>query len=124
MTGPWRNRLETLEISHQDQVWVADITYVRLKRHFVYLALLMNVFTRIIKAWQLSQHFDPSLTLKPLQEAFCHSVPEIHHSDQGAQYLSNVYIATLQAQGVEISVAHRGGFPRENGYAERLIRQH
>ncbi len=118
---PWRNLLETLEVSHEDQVWVADITYVRLNRHFVYLALLMDVFTRIIKAWHLSQHLNQSLTLKPLKEAFCHSVCEIHHSDQGAQYLSNAYIATLQAQDVEISVAHRGR-PWENGYAERLIR--
>ena len=113
--------LETLEISHQDQVWVADITYVRLNGRFIYLCLLMDVFTRMIKAWHLSQHLNQSLTLKPLQEAFCHSVPEIHHSDQGAQYLSKAYIATLQAHGVEISVAQRGR-PWENGYAERLIR--
>ena len=51
---PWCNRLEDLEISHQDQVWVADITYVRLNRRFVYVALLMDVFTRVIRAWQLS----------------------------------------------------------------------
>ena len=63
-----------------------------------------------------------SLTLKPLQEAFCHSVCEIHHSDQDVQYLSKAYIATLQAHGVQVFVAHRGGFPWENGYAERLIR--
>ncbi len=118
---PWSNRLETLEVSHQDQVWVADITYVRLNGRFIYLCLLMDVFTRIIKAWQISQHLNQSLTLKPLKEAFCHSVPEIHHSDQGVQYLSKTYIATLQAHGVEISVARRGR-PWENGYAERLIR--
>ncbi|RKU18786.1 IS3 family transposase, partial [Candidatus Poribacteria bacterium] len=118
---PWRNLLETLEVSHQDQVWVADITYVRLKGRFIYLCLLMDVFTRMIKAWQISQHLTQSLTLKPLKEALCHSVPEIHHSDQGVQYLSKTYIATLQAHGVEISVARRGR-PWENGYAERLIR--
>ena len=118
---PWSNLLETLEISHQDQVWVADITYVRLKGRFVSVALLMDVFTRMIKAWQISQHLGQSLTLKPLEEAFCHSVPEIHHSDQGVQYLSKAYITTLQEHGVEISIAHRGR-PWENGYAERLIR--
>ena len=118
---PWSNRLETLEVSHEDQVWVADITYVRLKGRFIYVALLMDVFTRIIKAWQIRQHLGQSLTLKPLKEAFCHSVPEIHHSDQGVQYLSNAYITTLEEHGVEISVAHRGR-PWENGYAERLIR--
>ena len=53
---------------------MADITYVRLKRRFVYVSLLMDVFTRMIRAWQLSQHLNQSLTLKPLKEAFCHSV--------------------------------------------------
>ena len=52
---PWSNLLEDLEISHQDQVWVADITYVRLNRRFVYVALLMDVFTRMIRAWHLSR---------------------------------------------------------------------
>ena len=118
---PWRNLLEDLEISHQDQVWVADITYIRLKGRFIYLSLLMDVFTRVIRAWQLSQHLNQSLTLKPLKEALCDSVPEIHHSDQGVQYLSKAYVTTLQDHGVMISVAHRGR-PWENGYAERLIR--
>ena len=118
---PWHNRLETLEVSRQDQVWVADITYVRLKGRFIYVCLLMDVFTRMIRAWQISQHLNQSLTLKPLKETFCHSVPEIHHSDQGVQYLSRAYITTLEEHGVEISVAQRGR-PWENGYAERLIR--
>ena len=101
---------------------MADIIYIRLKGRFIYLCLLMDVFTRMIRAWKpISQHLNPSLTLKPLEEAFCHSVPEIHHSDQGTQYLSKVYVSTLEAHGVEISVAHRGR-PWENGYAERLIR--
>lgn len=65
---PWSNLLETLEISRQDQVWVSDITYVRLKGRFIYLCLLMDVFTRMIRAWQLSQHLNQSLTLKPLKE--------------------------------------------------------
>ena len=63
-----------------------------------------------------------SLTLKPLKEPLHQSgSPEIHYSDQGVQYLSKAYIATLQAHGVEISVV-RSGCPWENGYAERLIR--
>ena len=56
---PWSNLLENLEVSHQDQVWVADITYVRLKGRFIYVCLLMDVFTRIIKAWQISQPLEP-----------------------------------------------------------------
>ena len=88
---PWRNLLETLEVSRQDQVWVADITYVRFNGRFIYVCLLMDVFTRFIRAWHISQHLNPSLMLKPLKEAFCHSVCEIHHSDQGVQYLSSAY---------------------------------
>ncbi len=118
---PWDNLLDNLQVSRQDQVWVADITYVRLKGRFIYLCLLMDVFTRLIRAWHISQHLTQSLTLKPLKEALRHSVPEIHHSDQGVQYLSKVYVTTLEEHGVEISVAHRG-CPWENGYAERLIR--
>ena len=65
---PWTNLLENLEVSHQDQVWVGDITYVRLKGRFIYVCLLMDAFTRMIKAWQISQHLSQSLTLKPLKE--------------------------------------------------------
>ena len=118
---PWGNRLKTLDICRRDQVWVGDITYVRLKARFVYVCLLMDVFTRRIRGWHISQHLTQSLTLKPLETALCQSVPEIHHSDQGVQYLSNAYISLLTHHGIEISVARRG-CPWENGYAERLIR--
>ena len=106
--GPYVNRLETLEVSECDQVWVRDITYVCLKGYFVYICLLMDVFTRMIRGWQVSRHLTQPLTLKPLEQALRHSVPEIHHSDQGVQYLSNTYILTLTDHGIEISVA-RGG---------------
>ena len=118
---PWVNRLKDLEVSRWDQVWVGDITYVRLKAHFVYVSLLMDVFTHRIRGWQVSQHLTQPLTLRPLEQALRQSVPDIHHSDQGVQYLSNVYLSTLAQHGVKISVARRG-CPWENGYAERLIR--
>ena len=118
---PWVNRLQTLEVSRCDHVWVGDITYVRLKGHFISVSLLMDVFTRIIRGWQISQHLTQSLTLKPLEAALRQSVPEIHHSDQGVQYLSNAYISLLRHHDIEISVARRG-CPWENGYTERLIR--
>ena len=65
---PWQNRLKTLDICRCDQVWVGDITYVRLKHRFAYVALLMDVFTRMIRGWNLSQHLTQSLTLHPLEE--------------------------------------------------------
>ena len=81
----------------------------------------MDVFTRMIRGWHLSQHLTQALTLKPLEAALCQSIPEIHHSDQGVQYLSNAYLSTLRHHGIEISIARRGR-PWENGYVERLIR--
>ena len=68
---PWANRLKDLQVYRCDQVWVGDITYVRLKRRFVYVSLLMDVFTRMIREWQISQHLMQPLTLKPLQHALC-----------------------------------------------------
>ena len=118
---PWGNRVQTLEVSRVDQVWVGDITYVRLKKRFIYVAMLMDGFTRMIRGWHLSQHLTQTLTLKPLEEALYRSVPEIHHSDQGVQYLSNAYLSVLKAHDIEVSVARRG-CPWENGYAERVIR--
>ena len=118
---PWGNRIENLDIGFRcDQVWVGDITYVRLKSRFIYVCVLMDVFTRMIRGWRVSQHLTQALTLKPLQQALRQSVPEIHHCDQGAQYLSNTYVKTLIGYGIEISLARRG-CPWKNGYAERLI---
>ena len=68
---PWGNRLENLDVSRCDQVWVGDITYVRLKGHFIYVCLLMDVFTRRIRGWHISQHLTQSLTLKPVVFTFC-----------------------------------------------------
>ena len=120
---PWGNRIQNLDIGFRcAQVWVGDITYVRLKSRFIYVCVLMDVFTRMIRGnRQVSQHLTQSLTLKPLQDALHQSVPEIHHSDQGVQYLSTAYISTLKEHGIEISLARRG-CPWENGYAEKLIR--
>ena len=81
----------------------------------------MDVFTRMIRGWKLSQHLTQSLTLEPLEQALDDRVAEIHHSDQGVQYLSSAYLLKLKEHGIQISVARRG-CPWENGYAERLIR--
>ena len=117
----WRNQIDHLDICRCDQVWVGDMTYVRLKGHFVSVALLMDVFTRMVRGWQISQHLSQPLTLKPLEQALRQSTPEIHHSDQGVQYLSNAYITTLMRHGIEVSLA-RSRCPWENGYAEMRLR--
>lgn len=117
----FRNLMEGLAVSYPDQVWVADITYIRLKQSFIYLAVLMDVFTRAIRGWHLSRSLDQNLTLKTLQKALVQYCPEIHHSDQGIHYAFKNYIQVLQAHQVQISMAGVGK-PEENGYAERLMR--
>jgi putative transposase len=116
------NLVERLEVTRPDQVWVADITYVRLREEFVYLAVLMDVFTRRIRGWELGRGLDQGLTLAALRRAMRGGRrPEIHHSDQGVQYAATAYTDLLAGRGVAISMAAVGK-PEENGYAERLIR--
>lgn len=117
----FRNLMEGLTISHPDQVWVADITYIRLKHTFIYLAVLMDVFTRAIRGGYLSRSWDQSLTLNALRSALARHCPQIHHSDQGIHYASKNYVQVLQGHQVQISMASIGK-PEENGYAERLMR--
>jgi putative transposase len=115
------NLVKDLEITRPDQVWVADITYIRLRREFVYLAVLMDVFTRSIRGWHLGRDLDQGLTLAALERALVVAVPKLHHSDQGVQYAATAYVQRLQNLGVTLSMAAIGE-PRENGYAERLVR--
>jgi len=115
------NLVADLAVVRPDQVWVGDITYIRLQREFVYLAVLMDVFTRGIRGWQLSRSLDCELTLTALRRALSKRVPQIHHSDQGIHYATPTYVAALGAAGVRISMAQVGE-AWQNGYAERLIR--
>ncbi len=115
------NLVQELPVIHPDQVWVADITYVRLAREYVYLSVLMDVFTRCIRGWHLARHLDQTLTLTALKQALAHAVPAIHHSDQGVQYAATAYVDLLQRHNVQISMADVGE-AWQNGYAERLIR--
>ena len=115
------NLVQDLEIGHPDQVWVSDITYIRLRRHFVYLAVIMDVFTRCIRGWHLGRSLDQSLTLTALRRALAYHIPEIHHSDQGVQYAATAYTQMLQEADVQISMADVGA-AWQNGSAERLLR--
>jgi putative transposase len=115
------NLMKDLEITRPDQVWVADITYIRLRWEFVYLAVLMDVFTRNIRGWHLSRSLEQTLTLAALERALVSAVPKVHHSDQGLQYAATAYVDRLKKLNVNLSMAAVGE-PRENGYAERLMR--
>jgi len=115
------NLVEGLEIIHPDQVWVADIIYVHLLTECVYLAVLMDVFTRAIRGWYLGRNLDQELTLTALRRALQEHRPEKHHSDQGVQYAATAYVEMLDAHQIAISMAEVGA-AWQNGYAERLIR--
>jgi putative transposase len=115
------NLVKELEITHPDQVWVADITYIRLQREFVYLAMVMDVYPRIVRGWCLSRLLDQELTLSALQMALQAHRPEIHHSDQGIQYAAQAYTDLLKEQSTQISMAAVGK-AEENGFAERFMR--
>jgi transposase InsO family protein len=117
----YRNLVEGLRVVRPEQVWVADITYVRLHHEFIYLAVLMDVFTRGIRGWNLGRSLEGSLALVALKRALERGRPEIHHSDQGVQYAATAYVDLLRRRGVSISMAAVGK-PEENGYAERLMR--
>jgi transposase InsO family protein len=115
------NLVQGLAIVRPDQVWVADITYIRLRNEFVYLAVIMDVLTRTIRGWQLGQALDQTLTLLALPRALAQHTPEIHHSDQGVQYAATAYSQRLENAGVQISMAEAGE-AWQNSDAERLMR--
>ncbi len=115
------NLVMNLVIERPDQVWVGDITYIRLQQEFVYLAVLMDVFTRSIRGWHLARSMDVSLTITALNKGLARGRPEIHHTDQGVQYAANEYVRLLEQHDVELSMAEVGQ-AWQNGYAERLMR--
>lgn len=120
--GRYPNLIKDIQIVRPNQVWCGDITYIKLKKEYGYLCVLMDIFTRSIRGWQISGSLDEELTISALMKALSrYGAPEIHHSDQGVQYASRRYIQILQDRGVKISMASRGN-PLQNAYAERLIR--
>jgi putative transposase len=107
-----------------DAVWVADITYIRLREQFVYLATLMDAFSRRVVGWCLSREIDRQLVLTALERALAARQPPaawIHHSDQGVQYVCGAYAERLLVAGARISMAAKGT-PLENAQAERFFR--
>lgn len=115
------NRVMGLPVERPDQLWVADLTYIKLAGAFVYLAVVMDVFSRSIRGWQLARSMEGELTLIALKRALARGKPEIHHSDQGVQYAAKEYTELLEKQGIAISMADVGA-AWQNGYAERLMR--
>jgi putative transposase len=94
---------------------------IRIQAECVYLAIIMDVFTRAIRGWHLSRSLDQELTHTALQRALESHRAEIHHSDQGLQYAATAYVDRLTTHHIAISMAEVGE-ATQNGYAERLIR--
>lgn len=116
--------LARFEPSRPDQLWVADITYIRLPTTFVYLACVLDAWSRRCIGWHLSQIIDTRLTLAALEQAIAFRCPAaglVHHSDRGVQYASADYLARLEGIGARISMAAVGN-PYENAKAESFFK--
>ena len=118
------NLLKGFEVTDVNQVWVADITYIRILTGFVFLAVVLDVFSRRIVGWALAKRIDHRLTLEALRMALRERNPRaglIHHSDQGVQYACTQYVKELKEHEVAISMSTKGN-PYDNAYAESFFK--
>lgn len=109
-------------ISQVNEVWATDITYIPLgRRGFAYLMAVMDWYSRYVISWQLSNTMEAMWCAEVLKDALLHGSPEIHNSDQGSQFTSDVYTSVLEDAGVAISMDGRGRW-MDNVFIERLWR--
>lgn len=113
--------LSNLAIDHSDQVWCADITYIRMLHGFIYLMAIMDWYSRFVLAWEISTTLDTSFCLSALKEALKLSKPEIFNTDQGTQFTSLEFTGRLEQKGIRISMDGRGRV-YDNIFVERLWR--
>lgn len=118
------NLVPDLTRSSINQLWVADITYIRLSREFVYLAVILDAYSRRCIGWALEPYLEATLAVQALCMALATRKVEpglVHHSDRGVQYASSVYTDLLKEHGIRISMS-RPGNPYDNAQAERFMR--
>jgi putative transposase len=118
------NLLPELTVTGLDQLWVADITYIRLQQEFVYLAVLLDAYSRRCIGWALERYLEAELALAALRMALATRMIRpglVHHSDRGGQYASQAYTNLLKAHGIRISMS-RTGNPYDNARAESFIK--
>lgn len=118
------NLIEEMTIDSPNQVWTADVTYIRIENGFVYLAVILDLFSRKVIGWQISRKIDRHLVLDALKMALARRKPlrgVIHHSDRGVQYLSEDYINLLQGRGFHISCSRKGN-PYDNAWTESFMK--
>jgi putative transposase len=118
------NLARTLILTGVDQLWVADVTYIRLEAEFVYLAVILDAFSRRVVGWALDRSLETELTLEALRMALARrrAAPGlVHHSDRGVQYASRHYTQLLQEHGVQISMSRKAN-PWDNAACESFIK--
>ena len=118
------NVLAAMTLTAPDQAWVADFTYIRLRSAFVYLACILDAFSRRCVGWHVSREMTTQLTRSALHQAIVERHPKpglIHHSDRGVQYASQEYVEQLQAIGAQISMSAVGN-PYDNAKAESFFK--
>jgi len=113
--------LSGMKITRPNQVWAADITYIPMARGFLYLVAIIDVYSRYVLSWRLSNTLDAGFCVNALQEALKKGKPEIFNTDQGAQFTSEAFTGLLQQHGVRISMDGRGSY-NDNLFIERLWR--
>lgn len=116
------NLIRNVTVQRSNQIWASDFTYIRLRNEWVYLAVILDLFSRSIRGWHLGRDRTEQLVTTALESALAsHPAPAIHHSDQGVQYCATGYVTRLQQAGVQISMS-AAGRPTENAFVERVIR--
>jgi transposase InsO family protein len=118
------NLVPRLEVNGINQLWVADITYIHLREAFLYLAVILDAYSRKAVGWELGDTLEASLAVAALQRALANRAIEpglVHHSDRGVQYASKDYVALLEAHGFLISMS-RTGNPYDNAKAESFMK--
>lgn len=121
----WPNLARRMTPMGPNRLWVADITYVHLAESFVYLAVVLDAFSRKVVGWALENSLTASLALDALEMALCNrkivAGELVHHTDQGVQYACGDYITRLQAAGIQPSMS-RPGCPYDNAMAESFMK--
>jgi len=118
----WPYLLRGLKVERPNQVWAMDITYISMARGFVYLAVVLDWFSRRVLAWRLSITLETAFCLEAVEEALArHGKPEIFNTDQGSQFTSADFTGLLLKNDVAISMDGRGAW-RDNVFVERLWR--
>ena len=118
------NLARDLAMTGVNQLWVADITYIRLETEFVYLAVVLDAYSRKVIGWALDRTLEATLTVEALQMALDRRKPSaglVHHSDRGVQYASADYTGLLKTNGISISMS-RSGNPYDNARCESFMK--